>query len=80
MIVSLIADLMLYHLNSHRYLRPSPRALLTGLLIGYKKSLAPHPVTARKDDAPATYQAAITNLAGLASFSGGGGLIQTTSG
>jgi hypothetical protein len=37
-------------------------------------------VTARKDDAPAAYQAAITNLAGLASFSGGGGLIQTTSG
>jgi type I restriction enzyme S subunit len=38
------------------------------------------PVTARKDDAPAADQAAITNLAGLASFSGGGGLIQTTSG
>jgi len=37
-------------------------------------------VTARKDDAPAAYQAAITNLAGLASLSGGGGLIQTTSG
>ena len=37
-------------------------------------------VTARKDDAPAADQAAITNLAGLASFSGGGGLIQTTSG
>ncbi len=39
-----------------------------------------YPVTARKDDAPAAYQAAITNLADLASFSGGGGLIQTTSG
>jgi hypothetical protein len=39
-----------------------------------------NPVTARKDDAPAAYRAAITNLAGLASFSGGGGLIQTTSG
>jgi hypothetical protein len=38
------------------------------------------PVTARKDDATAADQAAITNLAGLASFSGGGGLIQTTSG
>jgi len=38
------------------------------------------PVTARKDDAPAAYQAAITNLAGLASFSGGGALIQTTFG
>jgi len=37
-------------------------------------------VTARKDDALAAYQAAITNLAGLAAFSGGGGLIQTTSG
>ena len=38
------------------------------------------PVTARKDDAPAADQAAITNLADLAPFSGGGGLIQTTSG
>jgi hypothetical protein len=38
------------------------------------------PVAARKDDAPAAYLAAITNLAGLASLSGGGGLIQTTSG
>jgi hypothetical protein len=37
-------------------------------------------VTARKDDAPAADQAAITNLADLAPFSGGGGLIQTTSG
>jgi hypothetical protein len=37
-------------------------------------------VTARKDDAPAADQAAITNLVDLASFSGGGGLIQTTSG
>jgi hypothetical protein len=37
-------------------------------------------VTARKDDAPAADQAATTNVAGLASFSGGGGLIQTTSG
>jgi hypothetical protein len=34
----------------------------------------------RKDDATAADQAAITNLAGLALFSGGGGLIQTTSG
>jgi hypothetical protein len=39
----------------------------------------PCTVTARKDDAPAVYQAAITNLADLAPFSGGGGLIQTTS-
>jgi hypothetical protein len=38
------------------------------------------PVTARKDEAPAAYQAAITIVADLASFSGGGGLIQTTSG
>ena len=37
-------------------------------------------VTARKDDVPAADQAAITNLAGLMSISGGGGLIQTTSG
>jgi hypothetical protein len=37
-------------------------------------------VTARKDDAPAADQAAITNLAGLMPICGGGGLIQTTSG
>jgi hypothetical protein len=37
-------------------------------------------VSDRKDDVPAAYLAAITNVAGLASFSGGGGLIQTTSG
>jgi hypothetical protein len=48
------------------------------ITIGDRDSLSP--VTARKDDAPAADQAAITNLAGLASFSGGGGLIQTTSG
>jgi len=41
---------------------------------------SPAAVTARKDDAPAADQAAITNLADLAPFSGGGGLIQTTSG
>jgi hypothetical protein len=46
----------------------------------FRDALNCEPVTARKDDAPAAYQAAITNLAGLASFSGGGGLIQTTSG
>jgi len=40
----------------------------------------PASVTAKKDDAPAAYQAAITNLAGLMPISGGGGLIQTTSG
>jgi hypothetical protein len=37
-------------------------------------------VTARKDDVPAADQAAGTNLAGLMPSSGGGGLIQTTSG
>jgi hypothetical protein len=37
-------------------------------------------VTARKDDDPAADQEAITTIAGLALFSGGGGLIQTTSG
>jgi hypothetical protein len=37
-------------------------------------------VTARKDDAPTAYQAPTTNLAGLMPISGGGGLIQTTSG
>jgi hypothetical protein len=37
-------------------------------------------VTARKDDAPAAVQAANVNVAGLDSISGGGGLIQTTSG
>jgi 5-methylcytosine-specific restriction endonuclease McrA len=37
-------------------------------------------VTARKDDAPAADQAAITNVVGMMLFSGGGGLIQTTSG
>jgi len=35
-------------------------------------------VTVRKDDAPAATQAAITKLAGVMSFSEGGGLIQTT--
>ena len=38
------------------------------------------PVTARKDDAPAADQAATANVADMASFSGGGGLIQTISG
>jgi hypothetical protein len=37
-------------------------------------------VTARKDDASTADQAAITKIAGLMLFSGGGGLIQTTSG
>ena len=38
------------------------------------------PVTARKDDAPAAVQAAMANVIDLDSISGGGGLIQTTSG
>jgi hypothetical protein len=38
------------------------------------------PVAARKDDAPAAGQAAITNIAAVTPFSGAGGLIQTTSG
>jgi hypothetical protein len=37
-------------------------------------------VTVKKDDAPAADQAAIANITAMASFSGGGGLIQTTSG
>jgi hypothetical protein len=41
---------------------------------------SPRPVAVRKDDAPAADQAAMTNVAGMPSFSGGGGLIQTTSG
>jgi hypothetical protein len=36
-------------------------------------------VTARKDDASAADQSAITKIVGLMLFSGGGGLIQTTS-
>ncbi len=35
-------------------------------------------MTARKDDAPAADQAAITNVAALMPSSAGGGLIQTT--
>ena len=38
------------------------------------------PVAVRKDDARAATQAAITKVAGVMSFSEGGGLIQTTSG
>jgi len=38
------------------------------------------PVTARKDDVSAAVQAATVNVAGKGSISGGGGLIQTTSG
>ena len=38
------------------------------------------PPFASKDDALATTQATITNVAGVMAFSGGSGLIQTTSG
>jgi len=38
------------------------------------------PVTARKDKAPVAVQAPTINGAGMGSISGGGGLIQTTSG
>jgi hypothetical protein len=40
----------------------------------------PEAVTARKNDAPAAVQAATVNVAVLGLISGGGGLIQTTSG
>ena len=40
----------------------------------------PGAVTARKDDATATVQAATTNVAGWGPPSGGGGLLQTPSG
>ena len=39
-----------------------------------------YPVTVRKDDAPAAGEAAMANVAGFRSSSGGGGVIQTTSG
>jgi hypothetical protein len=45
-----------------------------------ERVIEPGAVTARKDDAPAADQAAITNVVGWMVFSGGGGLIQTTSG
>jgi hypothetical protein len=45
--------------------------------ISYPASMA---VTARKGDAPAADHAAMTHVAGMPSFSEGGGLIQTTSG
>jgi hypothetical protein len=37
-------------------------------------------MTARQDDAPAAHQAAFANTASVGGFSGGGGLIHTTSG
>ncbi len=40
----------------------------------------PEAVTARKDDASAAHQAALTKVAGRDSFSVDGGLIHTTSG
>lgn len=47
---------------------------------GAAEELEAAPVTARKDDAPAADQAAMSNVAGWCSISVGGGLIQTTSG
>jgi len=46
----------------------------------FHQIIHPTSVTARKNDAPAAIQAAMTNLVGLGWASGGGGLIQTTSG
>lgn len=43
-------------------------------------TLTPVSVTARKDDASAAHQAALTKVAGRGLFSEGGGLIHTTSG
>ena len=53
-----------------------------GLILFVKNLPAEGPatVTARKDDAPAADQAAMSNVAGWCSISVGGGLIQTTSG
>jgi len=42
--------------------------------------LPPAAVTARKDYISAVFQAATVNVAGMGSISGGGGMIQTTSG
>jgi len=43
-------------------------------------AVPPEAVTVRKDDVSAAVQAATVNVAGKGSISGGGGLIQTTSG
>ena len=43
-------------------------------------SLLASAVAVRKDDVSAAIHAAMANVAGLGSISGGGGLIQTTSG
>lgn len=48
--------------------------------LGQLMEVATAAVTVRKDDAPAASQAAMTNVVGLGSVVGGGGLIQTTSG
>ena len=49
-------------------------------LEGFLSALEPEPVAVRKDDVSAAIHAAVANVAGLGSISGGGGLIQTTSG
>jgi hypothetical protein len=48
--------------------------------LGGKHEFHAGAVTARKDDAPAADQAALTNVAGSTLLSAGGGLIQTTDG
>lgn len=50
------------------------------LLTSSRIAMSAATVTARKDDATAAVQAATTNVAGWDPSSGGGGLIQTTSG
>ena len=46
----------------------------------HTKEIQSNPIAARKDNGLAAIQAAIVNVAELSSVSGGGGLIQTTSG
>ena len=55
---------------------PPGEALESAYLFYWLKS----PVAVRKDDVSAAIHAAVANVAGLGSISGGGGLIQTTSG
>ena len=50
------------------------------VVVGTPETVEEHPVALRKDAAAAAIQAVITNLPELSSTSGGGGLIQTTSG
>jgi hypothetical protein len=61
-------------------LQVTPAVRLPAAELRWRFSRSSGPVTARKDDAPAAVQAAMANVAGLGACSGGGGLIQTTSG